>query len=103
MEVFSDLSLYFYSDGPHIEPPLVGEPAPDTTSEIHNSDDGKSRWTNQNTPFTSPSVHDCCLAQEVLCHLPAEPNTVPKLSRTPLPQLQSCFKPCALTGLASLR
>ncbi|XP_077059410.1 SLIT-ROBO Rho GTPase-activating protein 2 isoform X4 [Siphateles boraxobius] len=28
-----------YCDSPHIEPPLVDEPAPDTTSEIHNSDD----------------------------------------------------------------
>uniref|UniRef100_A0A8C2E5Z4 SLIT-ROBO Rho GTPase activating protein 2 n=1 Tax=Cyprinus carpio TaxID=7962 RepID=A0A8C2E5Z4_CYPCA len=28
-----------YCDNPHIEPPLVDEPAPDTASEIHNSDD----------------------------------------------------------------
>ncbi|XP_016091234.1 SLIT-ROBO Rho GTPase-activating protein 2-like [Sinocyclocheilus grahami] len=28
-----------YCDNPHIEPPLVDEPAPDTVSEIHNSDD----------------------------------------------------------------
>ncbi|XP_051957364.1 SLIT-ROBO Rho GTPase-activating protein 2 isoform X2 [Xyrauchen texanus] len=28
-----------YCDSPHIEPPLVDEPAPDTTSGIHNSDD----------------------------------------------------------------
>ncbi|XP_067244327.1 SLIT-ROBO Rho GTPase-activating protein 2 isoform X3 [Chanodichthys erythropterus] len=28
-----------YCDSTHIEPPLVDEPAPDTTSEIHNSDD----------------------------------------------------------------
>uniref|UniRef100_A0A673L5U0 SLIT-ROBO Rho GTPase activating protein 2a n=1 Tax=Sinocyclocheilus rhinocerous TaxID=307959 RepID=A0A673L5U0_9TELE len=32
-----------YCDNPHIEPPLVDEPAPDTVSEIHNSDDGESR------------------------------------------------------------
>uniref|UniRef100_A0A8C1G4Y3 SLIT-ROBO Rho GTPase activating protein 2 n=1 Tax=Cyprinus carpio TaxID=7962 RepID=A0A8C1G4Y3_CYPCA len=32
-----------YCDNPHIEPPLVDEPAPDTASEIHNSDDGESR------------------------------------------------------------
>ncbi|KAG9260521.1 SLIT-ROBO Rho GTPase-activating protein 2 [Astyanax mexicanus] len=29
-----------YCDSPHIEPPLVDAPAPDTVSEIHNSDDG---------------------------------------------------------------
>uniref|UniRef100_A0AAR2L9S0 SLIT-ROBO Rho GTPase activating protein 2a n=1 Tax=Pygocentrus nattereri TaxID=42514 RepID=A0AAR2L9S0_PYGNA len=29
-----------YCDSPHNEPPLVDEPAPDTVSEIHNSDDG---------------------------------------------------------------
>uniref|UniRef100_A0A8C1E161 SLIT-ROBO Rho GTPase activating protein 2 n=1 Tax=Cyprinus carpio carpio TaxID=630221 RepID=A0A8C1E161_CYPCA len=28
-----------YCDSPHIEPPLVDEPAPDAASEIHNSDD----------------------------------------------------------------
>uniref|UniRef100_A0A8B9R969 SLIT-ROBO Rho GTPase-activating protein 2 n=1 Tax=Astyanax mexicanus TaxID=7994 RepID=A0A8B9R969_ASTMX len=28
-----------YCDSPHIEPPLVDAPAPDTVSEIHNSDD----------------------------------------------------------------
>uniref|UniRef100_A0A3B4C2A9 SLIT-ROBO Rho GTPase-activating protein 2 n=1 Tax=Pygocentrus nattereri TaxID=42514 RepID=A0A3B4C2A9_PYGNA len=28
-----------YCDSPHNEPPLVDEPAPDTVSEIHNSDD----------------------------------------------------------------
>ncbi|XP_073771998.1 SLIT-ROBO Rho GTPase-activating protein 2 isoform X3 [Danio rerio] len=28
-----------YCDSPHIEPPLVDEPAPDTVSVIHNSDD----------------------------------------------------------------
>ncbi|XP_056324409.1 SLIT-ROBO Rho GTPase-activating protein 2 isoform X2 [Danio aesculapii] len=31
-----------YCDNPHIEPPLVDEPAPDTGSVIHNSDDVKS-------------------------------------------------------------
>nr|B0S6J3.1 RecName: Full=SLIT-ROBO Rho GTPase-activating protein 2; Short=srGAP2 [Danio rerio] len=31
-----------YCDSPHIEPPLVDEPAPDTVSVIHNSDDVKS-------------------------------------------------------------
>uniref|UniRef100_A0A9J7Y7B6 SLIT-ROBO Rho GTPase-activating protein 2 n=1 Tax=Cyprinus carpio carpio TaxID=630221 RepID=A0A9J7Y7B6_CYPCA len=35
-----------YCDNPHIEPPLVDEPAPDTASEIHNSDDVKSRSLN---------------------------------------------------------
>ncbi|XP_077059407.1 SLIT-ROBO Rho GTPase-activating protein 2 isoform X1 [Siphateles boraxobius] len=35
-----------YCDSPHIEPPLVDEPAPDTTSEIHNSDDVKSGSLN---------------------------------------------------------
>ncbi|CAM4732270.1 unnamed protein product [Leuciscus chuanchicus] len=35
-----------YCDNPHIEPPLVDEPAPDTTSEIHNSDDVKSGSLN---------------------------------------------------------
>ncbi|XP_036386194.1 SLIT-ROBO Rho GTPase-activating protein 2 isoform X1 [Megalops cyprinoides] len=29
-----------YCDSPHGEPPLVDEPAPDTVSELHNSDDG---------------------------------------------------------------
>ncbi|TTA83859.1 SLIT-ROBO Rho GTPase-activating protein 2 [Bagarius yarrelli] len=29
-----------YCDSPHSEPPLVDEPAPDTVSDIHNSDDG---------------------------------------------------------------
>ncbi|KAK9966509.1 hypothetical protein ABG768_003617 [Culter alburnus] len=35
-----------YCDSTHIEPPLVDEPAPDTTSEIHNSDDVKSGSLN---------------------------------------------------------
>ncbi|XP_016406826.1 SLIT-ROBO Rho GTPase-activating protein 2 [Sinocyclocheilus rhinocerous] len=35
-----------YCDNPHIEPPLVDEPAPDTVSEIHNSDDVKSGSLN---------------------------------------------------------
>ncbi|KAK7119494.1 hypothetical protein R3I94_021359 [Phoxinus phoxinus] len=35
-----------YCDNPHIEPPLVDEPAPDTASEIHNSDDVKSGSLN---------------------------------------------------------
>ncbi|KAK3512886.1 hypothetical protein QTP70_028952 [Hemibagrus guttatus] len=29
-----------YCDSPHSEPPLVDEPAPDTVSDMHNSDDG---------------------------------------------------------------
>lgn len=45
MGVSTDPPLSFYSDIPHIEPPLVDEPAPDTPSEIHNSDEGESRWT----------------------------------------------------------
>lgn len=34
------------SDSPHSEPPLVDEPAPDTVSDPHNSDDGefKNDW-----------------------------------------------------------
>ncbi|XP_059393842.1 SLIT-ROBO Rho GTPase-activating protein 2 isoform X4 [Carassius carassius] len=35
-----------YCDSPHIEPPLVDEPAPDAASEIHNSDDVKSGSLN---------------------------------------------------------
>ncbi|XP_050978124.1 SLIT-ROBO Rho GTPase-activating protein 2 isoform X1 [Labeo rohita] len=35
-----------YCDSSHIEPPLVDEPAPDTASEIHNSDDVKSASLN---------------------------------------------------------
>ncbi|XP_055040754.1 SLIT-ROBO Rho GTPase-activating protein 2 isoform X1 [Misgurnus anguillicaudatus] len=35
-----------YCDIPHIEPPLVDEPAPDTPSEINNSDDVKSGTLN---------------------------------------------------------
>ncbi|KAL1265691.1 hypothetical protein QQF64_003718, partial [Cirrhinus molitorella] len=35
-----------YCDSAHIEPPLVDEPAPDTASEIHNSDDVKSGSLN---------------------------------------------------------
>lgn len=30
-----------YSDSPHCEPPLVEEPAPDTVSVSHNSEDGE--------------------------------------------------------------
>ncbi|XP_026077140.1 SLIT-ROBO Rho GTPase-activating protein 2 isoform X1 [Carassius auratus] len=35
-----------YCDNPHIEPPLVAEPAPDTASVIRNSDDVKSGSLN---------------------------------------------------------
>uniref|UniRef100_A0A8B9JST5 SLIT-ROBO Rho GTPase activating protein 2 n=1 Tax=Astyanax mexicanus TaxID=7994 RepID=A0A8B9JST5_ASTMX len=40
-----------YCDSPHIEPPLVDAPAPDTVSEIHNSDDGEADgYTGRGSP-----------------------------------------------------
>lgn len=42
IEVRLNLCLnVFFSDSPHSEPPLVDEPAPDTISDTHNSDDGE--------------------------------------------------------------
>uniref|UniRef100_A0A8C1HXW9 SLIT-ROBO Rho GTPase activating protein 2 n=1 Tax=Cyprinus carpio carpio TaxID=630221 RepID=A0A8C1HXW9_CYPCA len=40
-----------YCDNPHIEPPLVDEPAPDTASEIHNSDDGEHTVQHQSAHY----------------------------------------------------
>lgn len=36
--------VFWCSDGQHNEPPLVDEPAPDTVSDTHNSDDGELKY-----------------------------------------------------------
>uniref|UniRef100_A0A8C1X1G9 SLIT-ROBO Rho GTPase activating protein 2 n=1 Tax=Cyprinus carpio TaxID=7962 RepID=A0A8C1X1G9_CYPCA len=48
-----------YCDSPHIEPPLVDEPAPDAASEIHNSDDGEPRCHSKDRTNTQVSLILC--------------------------------------------